>query len=211
MVMQIVSLSITMIVAVMMLAASIRRLNDINVSPWFAIAVFIPYLGILAVLVLCLYPGDPSQAAKQSRAKAEGAAQPLPVLIIVTGLVSMAVSSFLFMGVFMANAMSNDSGSSGNGALAFMIATASYIVVAYIMPLSLMVWNAYTTRTNKQIIITYILLITAPILAIVGNLAALVLIYSFGAYILPAPIVILISFLVLALPAVLLAFILGKK
>jgi uncharacterized membrane protein YhaH (DUF805 family) len=45
------------------LAAQIRRLRDGGFSPWLALLNLIPYLGAIALIVLCCQPSKPNSAA----------------------------------------------------------------------------------------------------------------------------------------------------
>ena len=46
-----------------LLAAQIRRLRDGGFSPWLALLGLIPYLGSIAVIVLCCLPSKPNSTA----------------------------------------------------------------------------------------------------------------------------------------------------
>lgn len=56
------------------LALAVRRLHDVNMSGWFLLLVLVPFLGVLALLVLSILPSNP----QGQRFDAPGTYQPQP-------------------------------------------------------------------------------------------------------------------------------------
>ena len=52
----------------MALGPTVKRLRDIHLSGWFSLSIFIPYLCVIAVALLVLWPGRPENSSESTSA-----------------------------------------------------------------------------------------------------------------------------------------------
>lgn len=169
----------------------IKRLRDIGASPWFALLVFVPPIGFLMAALLCLYPGENGNQYSQNNNNNLSSAASINVnqknsksrMIFSHKLIILCVSililnAFIFIWILATNFTLNVNGSYINGLHSRLIATISYIEIAFIGPLVMMLWGMMATRTNHEKDFALSFVVLTPCISIAANLLILFVLES---------------------------------